>query len=176
MLLFLAPLLWKRFYRLSPNIPKNFGIPKPTFFPPSTSIMYEDAMKVLWRWSIIVLKSRGHIWMKRRKSAPSSPLHRMIIHAPPVYLIPHNDEILVWASLYPSLSLSILVGLSFSPPTPFCYHCMLPFSLPLAFLSLSHQPLLFWRQKTESTMPMAPTTMPRIHHHSISCWSCRPSF
>jgi hypothetical protein len=30
--------------------------------------------------------------MKRRKSAPSSPLHRMIIHAPPVYLIPHNDD------------------------------------------------------------------------------------
>jgi hypothetical protein len=47
----------------------------------------------------------------------------------------------------------------------------------LGFLSLSHQPLLLRWQKTESATPMAmATTMPRIHHLSISCWSCRLSF
>jgi hypothetical protein len=66
------------------------------------------------------------------------------------------NKILVWVSLYPSLSLSMFVGLSFSPPT----HLAI-LSHPLIFLSLSHQLLLFRWQKTESTMPMAmATTMP----------------
>jgi hypothetical protein len=46
-LLFVAPYFGKRFYRLSPNLPKHFGISKSTFSPPSTSMKYEDAMKVL---------------------------------------------------------------------------------------------------------------------------------
>jgi hypothetical protein len=46
-LLFIAPLLWKRFYQLSLNLPKKIGISESTFLPPSTLMKYEDAMKVL---------------------------------------------------------------------------------------------------------------------------------
>jgi hypothetical protein len=52
----------------------------------------------------------------------------------------YNNKILVWVSLYPFFSLSILVGLSLSPPTPFCYHCMLSFNLTHPFLSFSSTP------------------------------------
>jgi hypothetical protein len=51
---------------------------------------------------------------------------RYILHTQPLRFI--YNKILVWLSLYPSLSLSILVGLSFS--NTFCYRCMLSLHLP----------------------------------------------
>jgi hypothetical protein len=80
------------------------------------------------------------------------------------------NKILVWVSFYPSLSLSILVGLSFLPPTPFatiaCYHFT---SLILSFLS--HQPLVFRWQKTKSaTLMTIATTTPGTQDVSSSCW------
>jgi hypothetical protein len=60
---------------------------------------------------------------------------RYVLHTQPLGLY---NEILVWVSLYPSLSLSILVGLSFSPPTPFATVACYPFtshSFPLSILS-----------------------------------------
>jgi hypothetical protein len=96
-----------------------------------------------------------------------------ILHTQPLRFI-HN-KILVWVSLYPSLSLSILVGLPFSPPTPFATIACYPSTSPS--FSLSHQPLLFRRQKMLSSMPMTMvTTMLGTHHLLCSCWTFGPSF
>jgi hypothetical protein len=40
----------------------------------------------------------------------------------------YNNKILVWVSQYSSLSLSIFVGLSFLPPTPFAIIACYPFT------------------------------------------------
>jgi hypothetical protein len=98
---------------------------------------------------------------------------RYILHTQPLRL--YNKD-LVWESIHPSLSLSILVGLPFSPSIPFdivaCY-----LSPHLGFLFLSHLPLLFRWQKTESVTPMTiATTTPGSHHVSSSCWPCLLSF
>jgi hypothetical protein len=45
------------------------------------------------------------------------------------------NKLLVWVSLYPSLSLSILVGLSFSPPTPFSTFSHYHFTFPRIYFS-----------------------------------------
>jgi hypothetical protein len=45
------------------------------------------------------------------------------------------NKLLVWVSLYPSLSLSILVGLSFSPPTPFSRFPHYHFTFPRIYFS-----------------------------------------
>jgi hypothetical protein len=62
------------------------------------------------------------------------------LHTQPLGLY---NKILVWVSLYPSLSLSILVGLSFLPPRPFamvaCYpftSLILPYSISLSLTLL----------------------------------------
>jgi hypothetical protein len=71
---------------------------------------------------------------------------RYISHTQPLELY---NKTLVWASLYPSLSLSILVGLSSSPLTPFAIVACYPFTSP-SLLFLSHQLLLFRWRKTKS--------------------------
>jgi hypothetical protein len=84
---------------------------------------------------------------------------RYDLHTQPLRFI--YIKILVWVSLYPSFSLSILVGLSFSPLTPFATSaCYLFTSLILSFLY--HPPLLFQWQNTGSAtlMPMAIATTP----------------
>jgi hypothetical protein len=104
----------------------------------------------------------------------SASVHvRSILHTQPLGI--YNKD-LVWKSIHLSLSLSILVGLPFSPSIAFdivaCY-----LSPPPGFLFLSHLPLLFRLQKTESATPMTiATTTPGSHHVLSSCWPCLLSF
>jgi hypothetical protein len=60
---------------------------------------------------------------------------RYILHTQPLRFI--YNKILVFVSLYPCLSLSIFGGLSFLPPTHFCYRCMLSLHLPHLFFPIS---------------------------------------
>jgi hypothetical protein len=98
---------------------------------------------------------------------------RYILHTQPLRFI--YNKILVCVSLYPSLSLSILVGLSFS--NTFWYRCMLSFHLPQSFFFYVIHPYSYDGKKTESATPMTiTTTMLRTHHVSSSCWPCILSF
>jgi hypothetical protein len=98
---------------------------------------------------------------------------RYILHTQTLRFI--YNKILVWVSLYPSLSLSLVDCLSYLQHLLLLLHAI-P-SPPSFFLTLSHQPLLSRRQKTESATPLTiATTMPKTHHLLSSCWSCILSF
>jgi hypothetical protein len=53
---------------------------------------------------------------------------RYVLYTQPLRFI--YNKILVWLSLYPSLSLFIIIGLYFSPPTPFATIACYPFTSP----------------------------------------------
>jgi hypothetical protein len=69
------------------------GMPKSTFLSPSTSMKYEDAMKVLW-------KRKNHCPQdletlsdeEMEEFTLASPPHKIATWAPPVYIIPNNDD------------------------------------------------------------------------------------
>jgi hypothetical protein len=78
-------------------------------------------------------------------------------------------------SIFVSIYLSVLDYPSHPQPLFASVACYPFTSLILSFLH--HPPILFWSQMTASTTPMTiATTMPWIHHLSISCWTCRASF
>jgi hypothetical protein len=78
---------------------------------------------------------------------------RYILHTQPLRLY---NKVLVWDSLYRSLSLSIFVGLSFSLPTPFAIVACNPFTTLILSYSIS----------STLTLPMAKDRIYNANDHS----------
>jgi hypothetical protein len=87
-------------------------------------LLCEDRLSFVW-WEMLDL----HLCLSASANV------RYILHTQPLRFI--YNKIIVWVSLYPSLSLSIFGELSFIPPTPFCYRCKISLHLPHPFFPIS---------------------------------------
>jgi hypothetical protein len=54
---------------------------------------YEEAMKTIWMWKHHCPRGvETHSDEETEEFTPASPPHKMVTHAPPIYIIPNNDD------------------------------------------------------------------------------------